>query len=119
VPLGARILKAVSDFGLAETRLRSAEKALKSLEDKVGDYDPDVLAALAELCAAKKPQLKALTLKELRIGMVLADDVKTRNGTLLVGKGQRVTLQLLDRLRNFDQRVGVVEPIPCEVEVVS
>jgi hypothetical protein len=51
----------------------------------------------------------------VRIGMRLASDVKTRAGTLLVAKGQSVTIQLLDRLRNFDQKVGVVEPIPCEI----
>jgi hypothetical protein len=75
-----------------------------------------VLRALSELFGSKPPEIKELSLKEIQIGMVLARDVTTRTGTLLVAKGTRVTFQLLDRLRNFDQRVGVVEPIPCEVD---
>jgi hypothetical protein len=35
---------------------------------------------------------------------------------LLVARGQRVTAQLLERLRNFNLRVGVVEPILCEID---
>jgi response regulator RpfG family c-di-GMP phosphodiesterase len=116
VPMAARILKAVTDLALAEARTKSAADGLRELRE-TGEYDPEVLAALAEICVTRPPEVKNLSLKEVRIGMVLADDVKTRTGTLLVGKGQRVTLQLLDRLRNFDQRVGVVEPIPCEVDV--
>ena len=115
IPAGARILKAVAALGVFETRTGSADAALRALHEKPGEYDPKVLELLSELCGARPPEIKQLALREVRIGMVLANDVTTRTGTLLVAKGQRVTLQLLDRLRNFDQRVGVNEPIPCEV----
>jgi response regulator RpfG family c-di-GMP phosphodiesterase len=116
VPIASRILKAVNDLGAAESVAGSASAALKVLHDRAAEYDPDVLRVLSELFGTKPPEVKQLGLREIRIGMVLASDVTTRTGTLLVAKGTRVTLQLLDRLRNFDQRVGVVEPIPCEVE---
>jgi response regulator RpfG family c-di-GMP phosphodiesterase len=115
VPVGARILKAVADLGIEEARRGSADAALHALHERAGEYDPNVLAVLSELCGARPPEIKHLPLKEIRIGMVLASDVTTKTGTLLVARGQRVTLQLLDRLRNFDQRVGVNEPIPCEI----
>ena len=115
IPMGARILKAVADLGVEEARKGSAEAALLALHERPGEYDPEVLAVLVELFGVRPPEINLLALKEIRIGMVLASDVTTKTGTLLVAKGQRVTLQLLDRLRNFDERVGVNEPIPCEV----
>jgi response regulator RpfG family c-di-GMP phosphodiesterase len=115
-PIASRILKAVNDLGAAESQAGSMSAALKVLHDRALEYDPDVLRALSELFGSKPPEIKELSLKEIQIGMVLARDVTTRTGTLLVAKGTRVTFQLLDRLRNFDQRVGVVEPIPCEVD---
>jgi response regulator RpfG family c-di-GMP phosphodiesterase len=116
IPAGARILKAVADLGAEQAKTGSADAALRVLYERPGEYDPKVLEVLAELCGSRPPEIKHLPLKEVRIGMVLANDVTTRSGTLLVAKGQRVTLQLLDRLKNFDQRVGVNEPIPCEVD---
>jgi response regulator RpfG family c-di-GMP phosphodiesterase len=115
LPIGARILRAVSALGVEETKLGSASAAVQKLLERSADYDLEVLSALAELCGERLPEVKNLSLSEVRIGMRLASDVKTRTGTLLVAKGQCVTIQLLDRLRNFDQKVGVVEPIPCEV----
>ncbi len=73
-----------------------------------------MLSALVELCGERLPGSN-LPLAEVRIGMRLASDVKTRTGTLLIAKGQSVTIQLLDRLRNFDQKVGVVEPIRARI----
>jgi FixJ family two-component response regulator len=119
LPIGARILRAVSALGVEESKLGSASAAVQRLLERSADYDLDVLAALAELCGERLPEIKNLPLAEVRIGMRLASDVKTRTGTLLVAKGQCVTIQLLDRLRNFDQKVGVVEPIPCEVPVTE
>ena len=115
LPMGARILQAVSALGVEEAKLGSASAGMQALHDRAADYDLEVLSALAELCGERLPEIKNLPLAEVRIGMRLASDVKTRAGTLLVAKGQSVTIQLLDRLRNFDQKVGVVEPIPCEV----
>jgi len=115
LPLGARILRAVSALGVEEAKLGSASAAVQALRERAAEFDLDVLSALAELCGERLPEIKSLSLAEVRIGMCLASDVKTRTGMLLVAKGQRVTLQLLDRLRNFDQKIGVLEPIPCEV----
>jgi hypothetical protein len=47
--------------------------------------------------------------------MVLAQDVRTRNGLLLVARGQEVTASLLQRLHNFSLLPGIQEPIQVEV----
>jgi hypothetical protein len=62
---------------------------------------------------------------ELRMSMILDEDVRGRNGVLFAAKGQEVTLTVLRRLQAFAQGVGVIEPFrvripatcssPCEV----
>lgn len=115
LPVGARILRAVSALGVQEAKLGSVSAAVQTLLDRAAEFDLDVVSTIAELCGERLPEIKNLPLAEVRIGMRFASDVKTKTGTLLVAKGQSVTIQLLDRLRNFDQKVGVVVPIPCEV----
>jgi hypothetical protein len=38
---------------------------------------------------------------DLRVGMVLAEEVKAPNGLLLVARGHEVSARLLERVRNF------------------
>jgi hypothetical protein len=79
-------------------------------------YDSKLLEAMAIVCQPKAPNIRPLRLHELRSGMVFADDVKAQTGLLLVARGQRASEPLLERLHNFGLRVGIVEPILCEVE---
>jgi response regulator RpfG family c-di-GMP phosphodiesterase len=116
IPIGARILKAVRDFCTEEARRRSAADAIVTLRARSSFYDPDVLEALAEECGPRAPVIKELSLRDVKSGMLLAADVEAASGMLLVARGQRVTAQLLERLRNFALRVGVVEPILCEID---
>jgi hypothetical protein len=116
IPIGARILKAVRDFCSEEARRRNAADAILTLRARSSLYDPSVLEALAEECGPRVPLIKELLLREVKSGMLLASDVEARSGMLLVSRGQRVTAQLLERLRNFDLRIGVVEPILCEID---
>jgi response regulator RpfG family c-di-GMP phosphodiesterase len=116
IPIGARILKAVRDFCTEEARRRSAADAIVTLRARSSFYDPDVLEALAEECGPRVPVIKELSLRDVKSGMLLAADVEAATGMLLVARGQRVTEQLLERLRNFALRVGVVEPILCEID---
>jgi response regulator RpfG family c-di-GMP phosphodiesterase len=116
IPIGAAILGAVRDLAAAEAREGDTLRALAHVKAHGEGHDPAVIAAMLEVCQPAEPELRSLTLGELRTGMLLAADVKARSGLLLVARGQRVTTPLLERLRNFGVRVGIVEPIVCEVE---
>ena len=50
-------------------------------------------------------------MKDLRENMIIAEDVTTMDGTLLVGKGQEATPSLCERLRNFARNKNVEEPL--------
>jgi response regulator RpfG family c-di-GMP phosphodiesterase len=119
IPIGSRILKALVDLGVEETRSPDSAHALAVLRSHRGQYDPAVLDAIAVVCGPRLRETREVTLRELEVGMVLASDVVTRASMLLVSRGHPVTAQLIERLRNFDTKVGVIQPILCELPLVD
>ena len=114
LPVGARILRVLHDLIAAEAREGDTLRAIAALRARSGAYDAAVLDALTGVCEIEEPEVRALMLKEMRSGMVLADDVKLETGMLIVARGQRVTEHLLLRLNNFHGR-KLKEPILCEI----
>ena len=51
LPIGSRILKALSDLAAEETRSPGTITALAALRSRPGAYDPSVLDAIAAVCA--------------------------------------------------------------------
>jgi response regulator RpfG family c-di-GMP phosphodiesterase len=51
LPIGSRILKALSDLALEETHSLGTSAALTVLRSRPGTYDPSVLEAIAAVCA--------------------------------------------------------------------
>lgn len=58
---------------------------------------------------------RSVQLMSLQVGMVLTDDVRTRAGALLIGRGHEISDGLLVRLRNFAATVGIKEPLQVAV----
>jgi hypothetical protein len=114
IPAGARILKALSDLGVEEQRAPDTTVALAFLRAKRGHYDPQVLDAIGAVCAPKARPGRAVSLEELAPGMVLAANVLTTTHVLLAARGAAVTPQLIERLHNYDLKLGVVQPLLCE-----
>ncbi|MFQ5741303.1 MAG: HD domain-containing phosphohydrolase [Acidobacteriota bacterium] len=116
IPMGARLLKAVADYLALECTGVSKREALTRLRSRPGWYDPAVLKALeAVLRRQINYETRAVALKRLQPGMILAEDVYSRQGNLLIAKGHEVTLLLRRRLENFTDTVGVEEPIKVAV----
>lgn len=113
VPIGARALRIALDFDTLRARGLPADVALEKMQRETATYDRDLLqlftAADAEDRAATV--VRHLSLREVKAGMILANDVRTRTGMLLVPAGNEVTAPLLQRLTNFASGVGLHEPI--------
>ncbi len=117
VRLGASVLKAVLDFDAimsadpcrAEAVL--AQDALHALSARPGEYDPQVIRALAQsIEGALEP--RSVLVRELTEGMLLDENVATLNGNILVSSGQDVTEWMCERLRTLRTTLaGVREPI--------
>ena len=114
IPLGARILKASIDFDTFKLRYEKDRKAFEMMKLQGSLYDPRILEVLKEMIIGiEKEEITQLelTIDELKEGMLLAEDVRTKKGQLLITKGNTVSNALIERLKNFATSVGVKEPI--------
>ncbi len=112
IPLGSRILKVAMDFDTLVTAGSSNELALAEMNDRVGCYDPAVLATLRSVLAISQVYvIRRVRAAELVDGVLLADDVKSLNGLLLCAKGQEVTPSMRARLKNYVANYGIQEMI--------
>lgn len=109
-PMGARILKIALDFDILEARGNSVEVAAATLRGRGGWYDGKVLEAFLEVVGGQGRRLVyELLVDDLRAGMVLAEDLRSPAGLLLVARGTGVTYGLIQRLRGFGSNIQ--EPI--------
>jgi response regulator RpfG family c-di-GMP phosphodiesterase len=111
IALGAQILKVVLDFDKLVLSGIPYREALAVLRAKKDEYNTDVVVTLESLNFEKISEVvKTVFVKDLKTGMFAHQDIEAENGLLLVPKGQEITYPVLERLRNFYRRVGVVEP---------
>jgi len=117
IPVGARILALASDYfnlqigTLAPRKLRPEEAQALILQNGGKRYDPAVVAAFAELAggadktgqkaADNGPELQ-LTTAELKPGMVIARDLVTRDGFLLLSAGHALQERMIRQIRDFE-----------------
>jgi len=118
IPIGARILRVLSDLLHREAKGIPKFKALEAMQAQPGIYDPRVLdAAYAcfdvylEQSAAEAASRRKLQFKDLKPGDHLLSNIETLDGTLIAPSGSRVSPALLEKLRNFAQLSGIKEPI--------
>jgi CheY-like chemotaxis protein len=104
IELGAHLLRVAIDLEALET-MRSDQNRVQvaDLLMRTDRYDPEVLKAVERLYHEQPPRcvVRAITMHELRIGMVLADDYRLVTGALLVSRGHEVTASFIERIKNF------------------
>ena len=116
IPLGARILKVVLDFDTFKARGLSNSEAFGSLTKSTGRYDPDVLSALRQILTAEsRDEERTVRADDLVDGMILAQDVRFMDGRIFVARGYEVNRTLRERMKNFSQKPGIIEPIRVTV----
>lgn len=102
IPIGARILALAIDYDALKGRGLSDADVIVQLRARSGWHDPEILAALEELVGFEAPfEIREVRLREVTNHMILAEDVRTVDGTLLVAKEQEITEALRQRLMNF------------------
>lgn len=98
----ARVLTAALEFERRVHGGMTTVAALTAMKADKGRFDPRVLTALDGVEALGEDCVVALlSLPQLRLGMVIAEDLHNDAGLLVVPKGQQVTQTLLTRLRNY------------------
>ncbi len=111
IPWGARALKLALDFDVLESERE--EHSFDTLRSRNGWYDPVLLEAFAKLQGSGKQEILVheLKLRQIEVGMVFGEDVRSSKGLLLIARGQQVTSGLQERVRNFSAELGIREPI--------
>ncbi|MDX1516025.1 MAG: response regulator [Woeseiaceae bacterium] len=102
IPLAARLLKVVMDFDGLEAAGTPPDVAIERLKSQSQLYDPNVLAAF-ERSMQEDLELKSISVNIMQLtdDMVLAEDVKTADDTLLIAMGQETTLSARRHLQNY------------------
>jgi CheY-like chemotaxis protein len=116
--MAANALKLALDFDEIESRGVALQEALDTLRGRTGAYLPQVLEDLftCKGVGAVRQELREVSLRGLSVGMVLAEDLKTRTGLLLVARGFEITPSFIERARNFGDGY-VREPVRVLVRV--
>jgi response regulator RpfG family c-di-GMP phosphodiesterase len=116
--IGAQILRASTAFERLVRQDMGFAHAVDILLAQTGEYDPALVAAFRELPVSGLPyEPRTVRIKDLTLRMVLNEEVRTTNGTLLVCKGVEVTDMLLARLWSFHERQAIGDSIRVLVPV--
>ncbi len=118
IPLGARIVAVVNDYDALQIGTIFAEKfsateAKQFLLDNRGKrYDPEVVNAFAYLIdewehANQQAQIVSIKSRALKAGMVLAHDLITKDGVLLLSKDYMVDEKLIETIRYVEAGLNV------------
>lgn len=123
IPLGSRILRVVMDYlsclNGTKTGVPLSDEIARSyiLAQQNSKYDPAVVTIYfsylgAHLLNAKPADDNALVTQALVPGMKVMRDVFSQEGLLLVAKNTRLTVNLINHLRNHEVRHKVKLSIP-------
>jgi hypothetical protein len=111
IALGSQVLKVTLDFDQLIVNGLPHREALAVMRSRSGEYNLNLVTALESLQIEDVDQVvKMVRVKNLTTGMIADEDIEAQNGLLLVPKGQEITYPVLERLRNFARRTGIVEP---------
>ena len=99
LPLASRLLRLCADLDRLTLRGLSDAEAFAVLRMDAGAYDPVLLAAAGGRGNTTRA-VGFVSIAELRREMVIAADVTSSAGRLLIGRGTPVTAGLVERLRN-------------------
>ena len=102
--MGAEILRVVTAYEALERTTTSRDTAVNRMRAQAGRFDPEALTALVDLLDLEggEDETIEVTIGRVCIDMIVAEDLRTRTGVLLVPKGYRVTESFVVRLGNFN-----------------
>ncbi len=109
IRLGAQILKVAIEFDKMISQGVSVQKAVEKLVMRTEECNPNIAKILLNIkIVSVKQIIKIVKIEELKVNMIIDENVYTKKGALLVSKEQEITSPLLKQLRYY-QRNGFIE----------
>ena len=119
--LGAKILKLAIAFDNLRMLSFTVAEALERLRPRHKEFPPELIEALKSLGPEHTgTELKRVATARLAVGMFLDQEIRNKQGMLLVPKGQEITQPILMRINNH-WRSGTIDSevmalVPAEDE---
>jgi response regulator RpfG family c-di-GMP phosphodiesterase len=115
IPLGARILAVADAYDdlinaqVIDQATTPQEARILMRQQRGTQFDPEVLDAFLQLMEPSAPRRTArlvLPSSALEEDMVLAEDLVSAHGVMMLSAGHKLSAALIARLREFEQRQG-------------
>ncbi len=114
--LGGLILKTVIDLDTLISQGHSKSQAVGELRLHSDDYHPLIFDALSKVEAVEvEVQCRSVDIRQLNEAMILAEDIRTKDGRLLAAKGQQAGLSVRTLLVNYLERKEIDEMVRVDV----
>ncbi len=114
----ASILRVALDFDYYEQQGHDRSLIVQTLKSRKAEYDPLVTESLSQLLvvAEQTYRLEEISLKNLEVGMRLAQELRLDDGFLVASSGADVDRQLLKVIRNYNSCYQD-SPFPKRIQV--
>ncbi len=116
IPIGSKIICITSDFQKLESNLliddiSTAEGAMEYIKNQSGKlYDARIVdlfeSYFNENLQNYRSYLSRLSLEDIKEGMVLAENLVSSNGLMLLTKGSCISIDNIQQLKNYEIDVG-------------
>ncbi len=112
IPLGGRILRIALDYDLHLQTQKTPQLAFAKLEEAIDVYDPGLFMFLEGMLGVEaRYEIREVNTAGLHPGMILHEDVISKQGAMLLAKGVELDKNKIDRIYMFSEKVGIQEPL--------
>lgn len=123
IPLAARIVGIIVDYydlqsGLIYPVKMSPQDACNHIIDHKVHYDPEVLSVFLKTLdhipaeTQKNAEMKLVMVNHLKPGMILARDLISKHGFVLIPKDKVCTPELINKVKSMSNLVAYIKPSP-------
>jgi len=107
IELGIQLLQAGLAFESWIGRGLSSADAVRKIRTCQKGISNSILESLDDLTPSVPMHARECAVTDLALGMILQEELRNGNGLLVVAKGQELTFQWIERLKDFSRR-GVI-----------
>lgn len=102
IPIGARMLRILKDLRSSMDPGVDRNRVIASMRGQAGRYDPQILDLLATTePPLQAPDIRTASVFSIEAGVILAKDIKSRAGNLIMRRGQEISPYLAQKLHHF------------------
>ena len=117
---GAEILRLILDYEDFIRKGTSRNETVHQLARHNPKFSPEFFNALVALDPhAEEEQTKSSRIEELAPGMIIQQEIRSVDGTLMISKGQEVTSTVISKLKNLQARRAISGPITVSVPAAN